>query len=99
MGIVWKEKEVEPSMAEKGIEGIGDSGEVYSVWYGGAFLNPDTPVTRWIAHGWPEYDTDSLPLFSSHADAVALCEQWEAIRIDAETRARAAFSGIRSGQG
>ena len=99
MAIEWEEIEVEPSVAENGFMGIGGSGETYNVWYGVAFLNPDTAVMRWIAQGWPEYDSDSLPLFDSYADAVALCERWEAIKTDAETRAKAAFTGVRSGQG
>ncbi len=99
MSIEWEEMEPEPGMAEQLFTGIGDSGETYEVWYGAAFLNPDTAVLRWIAQGWPEYDSDSLPLFDSLEEAQALCERWEAIKVDAEERARAAFTGVRAGQG
>ena len=99
MAIDWEETEPQPGMAEKLMTGIGGSGETYSVWFGPAFLNPDTAVMRWVAQGWPEYDSDSLPLLDSYEDAVASCEEWEAIKLDAEERARAAFKGVRSGQG
>ena len=79
--------------------GYGGSGEKYNVWYGPVFLSPDTAAMRWVAQGWPEYDSDCLPLLDSYDDAVALCEKWEAIKLDAEKRARAAFTGMRAGQG
>ncbi len=99
MAIDWEEIKTDSQMAQKGYQGIGGSGETYSVWCGTAFLNADTAVQCWVAQGWPEYDSDSLPLFESYEDAVTLCEQWEEIKLDAEARARAAFTGVRAGQG
>lgn len=96
MGIYWEEAEVEPTMAQKGFRGVGDSGESYGVWYGPAYVN-GVPMLSWVAQGWPEYDSDNLPLLESYEEAVELCEQWEAIKVDAEQRARAVFAGTRSG--
>ena len=101
MAIEWEEEDIEPGgNAVRLFTGHGSSGETYTVWYGGAFaeyMNPDTRVMRWIAMGWPEVDTDRLPLFESKTDAFALCETWDAIKIDAERRGRAAFTGTRAG--
>ena len=103
MSIEWEEVEDSTEIsgfAERLVEGFGGSGETYKVWYGLAFLNPDhPPVNRWIAMGWPEYDSDSLPHFDSYDDAIELCERWDSIKIDAEKQARAAFTGTRTGQG
>lgn len=99
MAIEWEEAE-EVLGAEKLMEGTGGSGETYKVWYGLAFLNPDKPpVMRWVAQGWPEYDSDSLPHFDSYDEAVELCEKWETIKLEAEQQARAAFTGVRTGGG
>ena len=102
MSIEWEEIEAfGPSLgagADKLIEGIGGSGETYRVWYGQAFLNPDTPEKRWVAYGWPEPDTDHLPTFESYDEAVALCDRWEEIKLGAEKLARASFAGLRAGQ-
>ena len=101
MAIEWEEVDAAPSgLAERLVEGAGGSGESYKVWYGLAYLNPDMPpVMRWMALGWPEYDTDSLPHFDSYQEAVELCEKWESIKLDAERLARAAFTGVRTGKG
>ncbi len=99
MAIEWEEVEPQPGIAEVAVVGVGGSGEEYRVWYGPAFLNPDTAVMRWIALGWPEPNTDNLPLFESRYEAIALCEQWEEMKIDAEKWARALFKGVRSGEG
>ena len=56
-------------------------------------------VKRWVALGWPEPDTDSLPHFDSYEEAVDLCENREAIKLDAERRARAAYKERRTGKG
>ena len=99
MAIEWEETDAfQPGMAEKLVEGVGGSGETYKVWYGPAYLN-GRPANRWIALGWPEYDTDSLPHFDSYDEAVELCEKWESIKLDAERQARAAFTGKRTGEG
>lgn len=100
MAIEWEEAETQPGVSEVGFEGIGGSGTTYGVWYGPAYLNLDAPpVMRWIAYGWPEPDSDSLPLFESCQEAMALCEAWETVKIHAEMLARALFQGVRSGQG
>ena len=80
-------------------EGSSGTGATYTVWYGQAFLNPDVPAMKWIAYGWPEPDSDNLPLFNSQEEAMALCEAWEIVKIHSEQLARALFQGTRSGEG
>ena len=99
MAIIWEEMQPESDTMEKLFMGMGDSGETYEVWHGVAFPAPGAPTLRWMAQGWPEYDSDGLPHFDSREEAQALCEQWETIKVDAEERARAAFTGVRAGQG
>ena len=101
MAIEWHEADPGATVADVDVmlEGYGGSGEKYEVWYGTVFLNPATMTTRWVASGWPEPDSDSLPIFESKEEAIALCERWEEIKLEAEARARAAFTGIRSGKG
>ncbi len=99
MEIEWEEIEAEESLAKVVLEGNGPSGEVYRVWYGLVFVNPDVPAMKWVAYGWPEPDSDNLPLFDSCEEAQALCESWEVVRIHAEQLAKALFQGDRSGEG
>ena len=99
MSIEWEDMEPNPPIPDVMMEGVGGSGEIYKVWFGQAFLDSGAPVNKWIALGWPEIDTDNLPLFDSRDDAYALCERWEEIKLDAEFRARAEFKGVRSGRG
>ena len=99
MAIEWEEKDVEGAIARVGFEGVGASGEVYAVWYGLAFVNPDTSSMKWIALGWPEPDSDNLPLFDSCEEAMALCEAWDIVKVHAAQLARALFRGVRAGEG
>ena len=95
MAIEWEE--VDPQAifgpAQRLFIGAGESGEEYKVWYGGAYLNFDTRVTRWIVHGWPEPDSDRLPLLDDFAESIALCEKWEEIRMEAKEGSRKATGG------
>ena len=99
MAIEWEEQDAPGPLAEVVLEGAGASGEVYRVWYGLVFVNPDAPSMKWIAYGWPEPDSDNLPLFDSCEEAKALCETWEIVKIHAEQLARALFQGVRAGEG
>ena len=96
MAVEWEEKDVEETIASVGFEGVGASGEVYTVWYGLAFVNPDTSSTKWIALGWPEPDSDNLPLFDSCEEAMAL---GDTVKVHAAQLARALFRGVRAGEG
>ena len=100
MAIDWEEAEpAQRGLAQRYFEGIAGSGETYKVWYGPAYLNREQPsVMRWIAWGWPEYDSDSLPHFDSYDEAVKLCEEWERIKLEAERQGRAAYKGLRTGE-
>jgi len=80
-------------------EGISGTGATYTVWFGQVFLHPDVPAMKWVAYGWPEPDSDNLPLFDSQEEAMALCEAWEVVKIHSEQLARALFQGTRSGEG
>ena len=97
--ITWEETNPPRSTVLKQIEGQGKSGEQYIVWYGPTFLSRNRNAQlRWIAYGWPEPDSDSLPHFDSQEEAIQICEKWEAIKIEAEISAREEFTGIRTGQ-
>ncbi len=99
MAIEWSDGEPQPGIADVLLEGFGGSGEKYIVWHGTVLVNPDAAETRWVAMGWPEPDTDRLPHFESRDEAIALCERWEEIKLDAERRARAEFKANRTGEG
>ena len=55
------------------------------------FYSNDNVVDRWMVYGWPESDEPCYrPVFESYREAMALCEEWEAIMLDAQKRARSA---------
>ena len=87
MAIQWEEVGVLGQPANTMLIGVGAFKNEYTVWRGGAYISPDERVVRWIAKGWPEPDSDRLPLFDSCEEAMALCEAWETIKAQAIAQA------------